>query len=78
VVGCGWSDFGLAKRKGVEEMTISPKFTSRKFWMAVISALLIIANEGLDLNIPTKDVLAVTALVLGWIFSEAYVDAHRS
>jgi len=53
------------------------KFTSRKFWLAVANALLIVANQGLDLNLPTEAVLAITATILGYIFGEAYVDAHR-
>jgi uncharacterized membrane protein len=53
------------------------KFKSRKFWMAVVSGLLVIANEGLDLGLPTETIVALAALVLGWIFAEAIVDANR-
>jgi len=53
------------------------KLRSRKFWMAVVSALLLIANEGLGLNIPEDAVLPFVAVVLGYIFGEAYADAHR-
>lgn len=53
------------------------KLKSRKFWMAVVSAALIIANEGLGMNIPEDTVLAFAAIVIGYIFGESYVDAHR-
>ena len=53
------------------------KFKSRKFWMAVIAAALIVANEGLGLDIPADTVLAFAAVVIGYIFGEAYVDSHR-
>ena len=54
------------------------KLKSRKFWMAVIAAALIVANEGLGLDIPTDTVMAFAAVVIGYIFGEAYVDSHRS
>jgi len=53
------------------------KLRSRKFWMAVISALLVILNDGLGLGIDAEAVLAFAGIVLGYIFGEAYADAHR-
>ena len=53
------------------------KFKSRKFWMAVIAAALIVANEGLGLDIPTDTVMAFAAVVIGYIFAEGYADANR-
>ena len=53
------------------------KFKSRKFWMAVAAALLVIANEGLDLNLPEDAIMSVVAVVLGYIFGEAYVDGKK-
>lgn len=54
------------------------KFKSRKFWMAVAAALLVIANEGLDLNLPEDAIMSVVAVVLGYIFGEAYVDGKKA
>jgi uncharacterized membrane protein len=53
------------------------KFKSRKFWMAVVSAILIVLNEGLDWNIPAETVLSFVAVVLGYLFSQGYVDGKR-
>ena len=53
------------------------KFKSRKFWMAVVSAVLIVLNEGLGWNVPSETILSFAAVVLGWIFAEAYVDGHK-
>ena len=53
------------------------KLTSRRFWMAVASAILLVANEGLGLNLPTDTILAFVAVVLGYILGESYTDAHR-
>jgi len=54
------------------------KFKSRKFWMAVVTALLVIANEGLDLNLPEEAILAVAAVAVSYIFGEAYVDGKKA
>lgn len=53
------------------------KWKSRKFWMAVVSAILVILNEGLGWDIPEDTVLTFAALILGWIFCEALVDVSR-
>ncbi len=53
------------------------KLKSRKFWMAVISAALIIMNEGLGWKIPAETVMAFAAVVLGYLFSQGYVDGKQ-
>lgn len=53
------------------------KWKSRKFWMAVVSAILVILNEGLGWDIPEDTVLTFVFLVLGWVFCEAIVDVSR-
>jgi len=53
------------------------KFKSRKFWMAVVGAGLVIANKGLDLGLPEESVNALAAIVIGWIIAEAAVDAVK-
>ena len=61
-------------QEGGEKME---KLKSRKFWMAVVSGLLIIANDGLDLGLPNESVMAIAAIALGYIFGEAAVDALK-
>lgn len=51
---------------------------SRKFWMAVVSGLLVIANEGLGLDLPQEAIMTIAAVVIMYILGEAYVDAHKS
>lgn len=53
------------------------KFKSRKFWMAVVTGVLIVLNEGLGWNVPTETVIAFVAVVLGWVFAEAYTDGKH-
>lgn len=50
------------------------KFKSRKFWMAVITAIIVIANDGLGLNLPEESILTLAAVVIGYIVGESYID----
>ena len=53
------------------------KLKSRKFWIAVASALFILLTEGLGIDIDQQVYWAVAAIVLSYIFGEAYIDARR-
>lgn len=53
------------------------KFTSRKFILAVVSAILIILNDGLELGIDSQTVLAFAGLVATYIVGESAVDVAR-
>lgn len=54
------------------------KFKSRKFWMAVITGFLVVANDGLDLGIDQDTVLTFSGLVISWILGESAVDTARA
>ena len=51
------------------------RFTSRKFLLAVVAGLILIANQGLGLNIPEDTILAFAGLVIAYIFGQGAVDA---
>lgn len=53
------------------------KLKSRKLAMAVVAALLVIANEGLGLDLPTESVMSVAGIVMAYIFGQSYVDAKE-
>ena len=53
------------------------KLKSRKFWMAVVTALLVIANEGLDLNLPSDAIKTVAAVVIGYLIGEGLADSGK-
>ncbi|KMJ55316.1 hypothetical protein AB685_27860 [Bacillus sp. LL01] len=53
------------------------KLTSRKFLMAVVTGLLVIANEGLGLSLPTESILTVAGVAISYIVGEAYVDGKK-
>ena len=52
--------------------------TSRKFWVAVASAVFIILSEGLGFNVDSELYWKLVALALGYIFGEAAVDIARA
>ncbi|CCO08285.1 hypothetical protein [Desulforamulus hydrothermalis] len=53
------------------------KFKSRKFWMAVVTALVVVCNEGLGLNLPEEAIMTVAAVAIGYILGESYVDGKK-
>ncbi|MFZ5641914.1 MAG: hypothetical protein ACOY4Q_14660 [Bacillota bacterium] len=53
------------------------KLKSRKFWMAIVAALLVIFNQGLGFNLPEESIMAVAGIVISYIFGQSYVDAKR-
>lgn len=53
------------------------KLKSRKFWMAVIAGALVVANEGLDLNLPTDTIQTFAGLVISYILGQSFVDAKK-
>ncbi|MCL6479064.1 MAG: hypothetical protein K6T65_11730 [Peptococcaceae bacterium] len=53
------------------------KLKSRKFWMAVVTAAIVVCNQGLDLNLPEEAVYTVAGVVVAFILGESYVDANK-
>ncbi len=54
------------------------KLTSRKFWVAVASAVFIILSEGLGFNVDSELYWKIVVLALGYIFGEAAVDIAKT
>jgi hypothetical protein len=61
-------------KRGMRNMN---KFKSRKFWMTVVTALLIIANEGFELNLPSEAIMTVAGIVVTYILGESFVDGKK-
>lgn len=51
------------------------KLKSRKFWVAVASALFIILTEGLGINVEPIAYWSLIGVAIAYICGEAYVDA---
>lgn len=56
---------------------LKQKFTSRKFWVAVASAIFIVASKGLGFEVDQELYWKIVTLALGYIFGEAAVDVAR-
>ena len=56
---------------------MNSKWKSRKFWMSVVGAGILIANEGLDLGLDRENIAAFAALILGYVFAESQVDKNK-
>ena len=50
------------------------RLKSRKFLMALATALLMILNEGLELGIPADVYGCIVGVVVAFILGESYVD----
>lgn len=59
-------------------MDMKNKLLSRKFLMAVISAGLIIANDGLELGLDQNTIIAFGTIVVGWIVGESATDVAKA
>ncbi|WP_047154751.1 hypothetical protein [Aneurinibacillus tyrosinisolvens] len=53
------------------------KLKSRKLWMAIVIAALIVANQGFGLHIPEQGVMSMAGVIMAYIFGQAYVDAKQ-
>lgn len=54
------------------------KLKSRKFWTAIASAALVVANQGLDLGLPEDAIMAVVGIAITYILAQGGVDAIKA
>ena len=54
------------------------KFKSRKFLLALGSALLVLLNEGLGFGIPEEAFNRLVALVVAYLLAEGAVDVAKA
>ncbi|WP_231956026.1 hypothetical protein [Aneurinibacillus soli] len=57
---------------------IMEKLKSRKFWMAIVTAGLVIANNRLGLNIPEESIMSIAGVVVAYILGQSHVDAKKA
>ena len=48
------------------------KFKDPKFWIALISAVLVALSEGFGWNIPTETIVSVLTLLMSLLFGKSY------
>lgn len=64
---------GNQRRKKLME-----RLKSRKLWIAVVSAILLVLKEGLDIPVDSETVLAFAGIVITVILGLAHVDAKKA
>jgi hypothetical protein len=58
-------------------MTIGNKLKSRKFWMALLGAIMPIAAQAMTESIPMAEALQLSAAILmSYILGQGYVDGQ--
>jgi uncharacterized membrane protein len=57
---------------------MTDKLKSRKFWMAAVTGLLVILNDGIGLNLPSEAIKNVVEVVIAYIIGQGAVDAVSS
>ena len=53
------------------------KLKSRKFWMGVVAAVLVLLNEAFGWDVPSDTVMAFAAIVISYILGESYIDGKK-
>lgn len=53
------------------------KIKSRKFIISVVSAVLVLLNQGLGYELPTETVLGFAGIVISYVLGQSYVDAQK-
>lgn len=57
---------------------IMERLKSRKLWITIVSAVLLVIKEGLDIPVDSETVLAFAGIVITAILGLAHVDAKRA
>lgn len=50
------------------------KLKSRKFIMAVVGSLIVLANQGFDMNLPEATITQFVSILVAYILGESAVD----
>ena len=50
---------------------------SRKFWMAIIGAVIMLVNGITELNLNATEIVAILVPIIGYILGEAWVDGRK-
>ena len=51
---------------------------SSEFWMAVVAAGTLIANDGLGLALPTESVMSLAAVAISYVFGRSVVKTKTT
>lgn len=50
---------------------------TRRFWVALVSAGLVIVNDGLGIDIPPQTVMPFAGIIISFLLGDAYVQGKH-
>jgi len=53
------------------------KLKSRKFWMAIVAAAVLVLNDGLGMHLDKETIMTLAGVVISYILGQSYVDANK-
>ena len=57
---------------------MNPKWTSRKFILAIIGAVVMLVNGMTELNLNATEIAGILLPIIAYIAGEAWVDSRRN
>ena len=53
------------------------RLRSRKFWVAIASALALVLIDGLELDLDRETIIAVVTIASAYLLGQSWVDARK-
>ena len=54
------------------------KMKSRKFWISVVGAVVLVLVDGLGIGIDREVILAAAGVIISFVLGESYIDSKKS
>jgi len=57
---------------------MKPFYLSKKFWVAAIGAVVLLLTDGLGLQLEADTVAGISAIVIGYVGAQGWIDTKKS
>jgi uncharacterized membrane protein len=54
---------------------VKPWYQRSRFWVSVVSAVCLVATQGLGISLPTDAIQTATAIIIAYVLGESVADA---
>ena len=58
----------------IKAINWAQKLTSRKFWLVILAAVLLVLNDGLGLGVDAETLTLLVKIILGYVLAEGAAD----